>query len=321
MSAASHRPSSDARATPFGPPLLIANPRAGRGRDPVLPRLQAALRERGLPHDAVVTDGPGHATELAHDAVEREGRRFVVAVGGDGTVHEVVGGVCDPATGVLRGDDPVLGIVAGGTGCDLARTFGIDRGPTQAARHLEGETTVRIDLGRATVTDRHGDRRTVIFANVAEAGYGGLVVDLANRLPRRLGTTRYAAAVLGAAWRMRTIEATVTLDHTELTEPVTNVVIANGQFFGGGMKVAPQALPDDGRFDVQVWRGRPADVLRTSSQLRLGEHIKRPEVRAWRSTTLAVDGSRPMAVEADGEVLGTTPARFDLLPGAIRLKL
>jgi diacylglycerol kinase (ATP) len=306
---------------PFGPPLLLANPLAGAGRDPVLPRLSAALRARGIVHDQALTEGPGHATQLAREAVEDHGRRFVVAVGGDGTVHEVVNGLVDAATGEIRGDDPVLGIVAGGTGCDLTRTFGLDRPPEVVAAHLDGDQTVRMDLGRVHLVGTGGDQRTLLFANVAEAGYGGLVTDLANRLPRRLGTARYALAIIGAVSRFKLVESVVTVDQGTTAEAMSNVIVANGQFFGGGLHVAPRALPYDGKFNVQVWQGKPLDVLRAGPELRKGTHLARADVREWQSSTVEIDAERPLLIEADGEVLGTTPATFDVLANVLRLKI
>jgi diacylglycerol kinase (ATP) len=306
---------------PFGPPLLLANPLAGAGRDPVLPRLSAALRARGIVHDQTLTEGPGHATQLAREAVEDHGRRFVVAVGGDGTVHEVVNGLVDAATGEVRGDDPVLGIVAGGTGCDLTRTFGLDRPPEVVAAHLDGDQTVRMDLGRVHLVGTGGDQRVLLFANVAEAGYGGLVTDLANRLPRRLGTARYALAIIGAVSRFKLVESVVTVDQGTTAEPMSNVIVANGQFFGGGLHVAPRALPYDGKFNVQVWQGKPLDVLRAGPELRKGTHLARADVREWQSSTVEIDAERPLLIEADGEVLGTTPATFDVLANVLRLKI
>jgi diacylglycerol kinase (ATP) len=305
---------------PFGPPLLIANPLAGAGREAVLPRLSAALHARGIGHDTATTAGPGHATELAREAVET-GRRYVVAIGGDGTVNEVVNGLVDAATGELRGDDPVLGIVAGGTGCDLTRTFGLDRSPEVLAEHLDGEQTVRMDLGRVRLVGPDGQPCVRLFANVAEAGYGGLVTDLANRLPRRLGTARYALAIIGAVTRFRLVNSAVTVDQGTTEEPLSNVVVANGQFFGGGLHVAPRALPYDGKFNVQVWRGKPLDVLRAAPELRKGAHLSRPDVREWQSSIAEVDADRPLLIEADGEVLGTTPATFEVLPNVLRLKI
>jgi diacylglycerol kinase (ATP) len=306
---------------PFGPPLLVANPLAGAGRDPVLPRLSAALRARGIVHDQALTEGPGHATQLAREAVEDLGRRFVVAVGGDGTVHEVVNGLVDASTGEVRGDDPVLGIVAGGTGCDLTRTFGLDRSPEVVAAHLDGDQTVRMDLGRVRLVGTGGDQRVLLFANVAEAGYGGLVTDLANRLPRRLGTARYALAIIGAVSRFKLVESVVTVDQGTTAEAMSNVIVANGQFFGGGLHVAPRALPYDGKFNVQVWQGKPLDVLRAGPELRKGTHLARSDVREWQSSTVEIDAERPLLIEADGEVLGTTPATFDVLANVLRLKI
>lgn len=304
---------------PLGIPLLIANPSAGDGRDQVLGRLIRALRERGVEPDVVVTAAAGHAGWLASQAAT-EGRRLIVAVGGDGTVHEVVNGVIDPATGQAVGGRPVIGVVGAGSGSDLLRTFGLDRRPELLADHLLTANIRPIDLGRVQVQGPRGPRQH-LFVNLAEAGYGGRVTQLANRMPRRLGRRRYEAAIVASALRFRRVETTVTVDGGTVVEPLCNVVVANGQFFGGGLQVAPKALPDDGRFDVQSWGGRPFDVVRAQPQLRRGHHLRREDVREWRSTSVRVTAARPLVVEADGEVLGTTPASFEVLPGALDLKV
>lgn len=308
-------------ASPFGPMLVIANPAAGRGRNAVLPRLVRALGEAGLAHQVEPTRGPGHATELAHAAVTTRGLRYVVAVGGDGTVHEVVNGLVDAETGQPHRDDVVLGVVAGGSGCDFIRTFGLDRSPEIVARHLAGDVTHRIDLGRVRLTGPDGTPSTRLFANIAEVGWGAEVTRRANHLPRFLGPARYLVAIVAGTSAMRQVPTTVTLDHTSLTEDLTEVVVANGQFFGGGLKVAPRALPDDGTFNVQSWRARPGDVLRELPRVRVGEHLDRPDIREWQSSTVAVEAETPMLVEADGEVLGTTPATFDILRDVIAIKV
>jgi diacylglycerol kinase family enzyme len=100
-----------------------------------------------------------------------------------------------------------------------------------------------------------------------------------------------------------------------------NVVVANGQFFGGGLKVAPRSLPDDGRLDVQAWGGSPTDVLRAARQLRDGAHLQRADVRAWPTASVTVESERPVAVEADGEFLGSSPAHFDTLHRVLAIKL
>jgi diacylglycerol kinase (ATP) len=301
-------------------PLVIANPSAGRADGGVLGRLVAALRAEGLAPDLTLTAAPGHATHLARQAAE-DGRGYVIAVGGDGTVHEVVNGLVDAETGAVRGEDPVLGVVAGGSGCDLVRTFGLDRPPETLARHLVTDATTRIDLGRIRYRDDHGQEQVRLFANIAEVGYGGSVARLANRLPRRVGSARYALAIVGAVPRFRRIDTRVEVDGGSVREPVCNVVIANGQFYGGGLKVAPRALPGDGVLNVQSWGGHPIDVIRAQPQLRTGAHLARADVREWSSRRVAVTTARPVHIEADGEYLGTTPARVDVLPQVLRFKL
>lgn len=305
---------------PFGPPLLVANPAAGGGRNPVLPRLEAALRARGVRHDVAITARRGHATELVRRAIE-DGRRFFVAVGGDGTVHEVVNGMVDAEAGTAVADDLVLGVVGAGSGCDLVRTFGLDRPPEVLADHLASEATLPIDLGRLRLTGLDGRPRTVVFANIAEAGFGGVVVATAAHLPARLGSGRYAAGIVAAWGRFRRVTTTVSVAGGTTTEPVCNVLIANGQFFGGGLHVAPRALPTDGSLNVQSWGGTVTDVLRASRLLRTGDHLRRPDVREWQSATVRVDAEQPLAVEADGELLGATPLEVDVLHRVVRLKL
>ena len=303
----------------LGRMLVIVNPGAGGGSHRVLERLRSALLRLGIDPEVVTTDRPGHATVIAREAAER-GRRLIVAVGGDGTVHEVVNGLVDAESGQLRGDDPVLGVVSAGSGCDLVRTFGLDRDPETLARHLASEHVTRIDLGRVRLTGVDGRPATRVFANVAEVGFGGTVAVAARRLPARLGPRRYTLGIVAAWGAFRRVGMTVTHDGGVHAADLCNVVIANGQFFGGGLKVAPRSLPDDGRFDVQAWGGTVTDVVRAGRQLRTGAHLQRPDVRAWPSASVTVESEREVAVEADGEVLGTGPAAFDILPRILALK-
>lgn len=300
--------------------LLIVNPQAGTGRDGILGRLLAALGERGVEPDVATTDGRGSATGLAREAA-LEGRRLVVAVGGDGTVNEVVNGLVDAESGAARSEHTLLGVVAAGSGSDLVRTFGLDRPPEVLAGHLTGSGAHRIDLGRVHLTGADGHPTTRLFANIAEVGFGGQVARMAQRLPAWLGERRYRAGIVLAWGGFRRVPMTLVHDGGDHRAELSNVVVANGQFFGGGLKVAPRSLPDDGRFDLQAWGGTVTDVLRASRQLRDGSHLARTDVRAWPTTTVTVHSDGPVPVEADGELLGLTPARFDLLPHALTLKV
>ncbi len=306
--------------TPHGPLLLIANPRSGTGRGTALREAVRLLDEGGVEHTVALTERAGHATVLAERGVTEQGFRFVVAVGGDGTVNEVVNGMVDADSGEPRGEDLVLGVVPGGSGCDFVKTWGLDIPLDRLVpRHLVTETVLPLDLGRVTYSNLEGDPVKRLFANIAEVGWGADVTRRANMLPRFVGRTRYLLATIASTVRLEAVEASVQLDHTTMTEPVTEVVVANGQFFGGGMKIAPRALPDDGTFNVQTWRGGAREVFQNLPKVRSGEHLGSGTVREWQSSTVAVNAARPMTIEADGEVLGTTPATFDVLPQVLSL--
>lgn len=306
--------------TPHGPMLLVANTRAGDGRGGVLRELCAILDAEEVAYEVAISRWRGHAVQLARQGVAA-GARFVVAVGGDGTVGDVVNGLVDPLTGEPGAPDLVLGAVAAGSGTDFLRTWGLDVPlPRLVRQHLLRPTTVPLDLGRVHVAVG-GATAVRLFANVAQVGWGADVVATAARLPRRLGRRRCTAAVVLRLRDAQQVSTTLAVDHTTTEEPVLGVVVANAQFFGGGMKVAPRALPDDGTLNVQSWRGGPRDVVEQLPRVRVGEHLSGPLVREWQSATVAVDAVVPRTVEVDGEVVGTTPARFDVLEHVLRLSI
>lgn len=306
--------------SPHGPMLLVANPRAGTGRDSALAQARATLTSAGVAHRVVVTRRPGHATHATRRAVTEEGVGHVVAVGGDGTVHEVVNGLVDVGTRAAVAPDVVLGVVPGGSGSDFVRTWGLDLPVERLVRqHLLTDVTLPLDVGLVTHRDADGRDTTTAFANVAQCGWGADVVRLANRLPRRVGRARYLAAAVASTVRMRPTRATVTVDHAATTEPITQVVVANGQFFGSGIRIAPRALPDDGVLNVQTWRVTGRQVIEHLPAARVGEHLSSPDVRQWQSSTVTVTADEALGVEADGEPLGTTPARFEVLQRVLRL--
>ena len=172
--------------SPFGPLVVIANPRAGRRKvDAALPQVERVLRDAGLGYRIVRTTHPGHATQAARDAL-LGGERYLVAVGGDGTVHEVVNGMISGGQPIAP--DAVLGVVAAGSGCDFVRSFGLPGDAARAARQLAGDRVRAIDVGTVTCAD--GDAtRTRYFVNIAEAGLGGAVVARAAGLKGSAGSS------------------------------------------------------------------------------------------------------------------------------------
>jgi YegS/Rv2252/BmrU family lipid kinase len=312
-------PASASQPSPLGPARLIVNPTAGNGQiSRMLPRLEAALRDGGMKFDVAATNTPEHTTELSRAALE-EGIRYLIAVGGDGTVHHVLNGMFDARRPVA--ENAVLGICATGTGSDFVRNFGLDRPVETVARHLLSPHTMLIDVGVAQYTRFDGSPAESLFANIAEAGYGAEVVRRAARLPRRLGRMRYLLAAWASMARMPRATAEIAVDFTTRTLPLVELVAANGQFFGGGMKVAPRAIPQDGRLNVLAFTGNRSQVFMLTTKLYAGEHLPHPEIVEYQSSTCSVSTDQPLLVEADGELLGTTPARFSMLKRALQLKI
>ena len=304
--------------SPFGPLVVIANPRAGRGRVASrLPEIERILTGARLSYRIVPTTHPGHATEIARDALAR-GERYLVAVGGDGTIHEVVNGMFHD--GQPTAADAVLGVVAAGSGSDLVRSFDLPGDTLQAARHLSGDQVRPIDVGQVTVTDGSAEI-TRYFLNIAEAGLGATVVARAARLPAFLGHARYLAAfwLMFPGFR----PAVVRLDAASQTGQwrAHNVVVANCRFYGGGMQISPKSEPDDGALDVLVMAGPKTDAFTTLPKIYRGAHLPHRNIVELRVSRLTVEADPPFRIEADGEMLGFTPATFEIIPTPIRLKV
>ena len=309
--------------SPFGPLVVIANPRAGRGRvEAALPQVENVLRDQGLGYRIVRTTHPGHATQAARDAL-RNGERYLVAAGGDGTVHEVVNGMISGGRPIAP--DAVLGVVAAGSGCDFVRSFGLPGDAAQAARHLAGDRVRPIDVGTVTATVTSGSdaatTTTRYFVNIAEAGLGGAVVARAARLGRFLGVARYASGFWLTLPRFRPATVRIDADGQAFAWRAFNVVVANCRFYGGGMQISPKSDPGDCLLDVLVMTGPKSDAFTTLPKVYSGTHLPHRNIAELRAVRVQVDTDRPFLVEADGETLGTTPASFGIIPGVIRLKV
>jgi YegS/Rv2252/BmrU family lipid kinase len=294
--------------------VFLVNPASANGATGKRwPELHRRARELGLDAEPLLSERPGQLIELARDAVSAH--ELLVVVGGDGTLNEVVNGVA--------GLDAELAVLPAGTGMDFGRTHGIPKGFDEAVRvALEG-TARPVDLGRVTYRDRSGAEAVRHFANVGSAGMSGAVARRANSMSKRFGgrtTFFYALVREFVAWK--NTEVTVTLDDAERRGKMHDVIVANGQWHGGGMKLAPDAKPDDGLFDVVlIGDVTKLDFATTAPKLYSGRHVTHQRVEVLRSATVAVDAAEPLPIELEGETVGTTPARFEIVPGAIRVRM
>lgn len=300
--------------------LLVMNPASAGGRTHrKWPKIASALRAAGVTFDLHRTTAPGDATRAVRSALGG-GYRSIVVVGGDGTLNEVVNGFFDPS-GTPIGNDAMLALVPSGTGGDFRRAAAIP-GKLRSAVHLiASRSTRRIDVGRIDFAG--GQRR--FFINIADCGMGGEVVARVNRSARKGGGVRGSAifltASLSSLWRYTSRVASIDIDGTRTERDVRSVVVANGQYFGGGMRVAPGAELDDGLFDVVII-GETGRIRALSGipSLYGGRHVKRPEVEVHRARVVHVScAGSPLLFDVEGEQVGMTPAMMTCLPRAISL--
>jgi diacylglycerol kinase (ATP) len=303
-----------------GDAFVILNPASAGGRTlRRWPATMRALNAAGVSFDLHRTAGPGDATDAVRSALA-DGRRTIVVVGGDGTLNEVVNGFFD-AEGAPIGEDAVLALLPSGTGGDFRRAVGIPSDIEAAARLIAVASVRHIDAGR--IEFANGLQR--FFLNIADCGMGGEVVARVNRSAHKAGGARGSAMFLGTALTtllsFTSRNARIEVDGTLVERDVRSVVIANGRYFGGGMHVAPNAVLDDGQFDVVIIgeTGRTRALTGIASLYR-GRHLNRREVEVFRARTVRVscDGA-PMLFDTDGEQVGTTPATLTCLPDAITL--
>ena len=307
--------------SPFGPLAVIANPHAGAGRvGRELTAVERELTAIGLEYSLAVTAGPGHATRLATAAMD-EGVRYLVAVGGDGTVQEVVNGMFRDGRPII--DEPVLGVVPAHSGCDLVRSFGLPGDVDAACGHLAGENTYPFDVMKVAYTDTGGERRIRYSVNLAEIGFGAAVIRRTARMPAWLGRMRSFLAFWSTYTRTRVRDVRIEADRSTYEGPAFNVIVGNAQFASGGLRLSPRSFPGDGVLDVLVFEGPRSDAYTLLPRIfRHGDHIPDPRIREMRARIrMAIEAERPLPIVADGELLGTTPASFQIVPRSILLKL
>lgn len=295
----------------------VVNPTAAGGRAGRLwPAIQDRLKQHGLSFEAGLTTAPGEATHLAEAAV-RAGFSTIVAIGGDGTINEVVNGL------IVPGEERAgarLGIVTTGRGSDFGRTIGIPSDYEAACERLVQPRTMPLDLGLAEFGSDEG-RRQRFFANVAGIGFDAEVSRRANRSFRSMGgTIPYLSALIATLFRWRNRPAEILLDaRPAIQTKIYLVAVGNGQFFGGGMRVAPDADPNDGMFDVVIVRDiGKIEFLRTVPRVYEGTHVTHPAVEIHRARRVEVRcPSYALRSQLDGEEGGTAPLTFQIVPGAL----
>ncbi len=311
-------------------PLVIVNPASADGATREgWPKFASDLRTHFGPFTVTFTEGIGHGRQLAAEAA-KGGTKLIIACGGDGTISEV-------ANGIIESNQEVeLGILPGGTGSDFRRTLRMPTNTAAAARALRDGHTRVIDVARVTFVSDSGERETRFFVNVASFGMSTEVLSrtasgeskkwIPAFAPRKLGSKlSYAAATLQTTLASSPIEVHVQLDEqAERRMRVAEFCVANARYYGGAMKIAPDAKLDDGFLDVvSIGDASSFRILTNAPRLYFGAHLRMDEVThalAKQIVARPVRKDEVVRVELDGEVVGRLPATFQIMPLALRVR-
>jgi len=308
--------------------FVVVNPRSASGRTKRDWQYISRALATSFPNfEFAFTRQRGDAPKLVREALSG-GHQEIIAIGGDGTINEAVNGFFD--AGGPTAPDAVFGFISSGTGGDFRKSFDIEAGLAEGLSRLVSSGIRRVDIGRVSCLGRGGVRVVRHFVNIASFGLSGLVVDSVNRAKAAKlfgGTFAFAfhSALAMLFFRPRGVRIMLDTGFDEIAS-VSTVAIANGKYFGGGMRVAPNAAVDDGLFDVVIiGAGERRQNLAGIRQIYKGEHLANPAVRVMRARKLVAapiseNGSHPVFVETDGENAGMLPATFEILPGALNLR-
>lgn len=293
---------------------VIVNPASGRPDGGAGWRaIDAALRDAGIAFDVVHTERPGHGSELARAALVEGCRRIAVA-GGDGSVNEAVQGIM--GAGLADTREVTLAVIPTGTGNDWARTLGIGRRPADIAQALARGRTMLHDVGAIDLPGRTLARRW--FINVAGAGFDAYVTE---RVPRPVpGAFTYLRIALESLARYRAPHFHITAGDATLDGRLLLAFVANAQYCGNRMHVMPTARTDDGELDVLAVRDLSlTQALPKLVKLYAGRILGDPAVRHVRAGRVRIEADPPALIQADGQIVGETPAEFSLLTQALRV--
>ena len=295
----------------------IVNPAASGGRvAQQWPQIAQALGQRGLVFDADLTTHPRHATDLARAALAAGYREFI-SVGGDGTFNEVLNGII---VGGMPHPQVTMSVIPGGTGSDWARVLGIPRSPLDAAKSVFTQPIRAVDVGEISCY-RDGQPEKRYFANVAGLGFDGEVCIRVNRSSKRLtGTLPYVTSLVLTLFSYRNKDVELVVDGQCIRGRFNSIAICSGQYYGGGMHIAPQAVVDDGLFDVVILKDlNRLELLANLPRVYNGTHLTHPKVQSLRGSQVSVTSEQRTYIQAEGELVGETPAQIRMIPASLRL--
>lgn len=300
---------------------VVVNPAAANGTTAKLwPQIASVFEQEGVSIDYTFTEAPGHAIAITADYL-KEGYNQIVSVGGDGTANEVVNGLFVDNDSKYK--SAAVSFLSTGTGRDLGRTIGTPSDPAEAVRHILRSSTRPVDVGKISYSNKLGEKELRYFINIAGLGLDGDTCDRVNRTNKAFGG--FVSFLWGTVVSLilyKNKNMTITVDNKLICdEPITVIVVGNGCYFGGGMKVAPNASMDDGLFDIIILRDlSKLNLLMSLPKVYSGSHLSHPRVTSLRGRKIQVSSDGSALLELDGEQTGQAPVEIEIMPGAINLK-
>jgi diacylglycerol kinase (ATP) len=298
--------------------MFIVNPAAGNGRTAkVWPKMETRLLSAGLDFQAQYTKGPGEATYLTRNAL-REGYDCIAAVGGDGTINEVVNGFYHNLIRINK--NAIFTAVPTGTGSDFSRVVSFNS--KSIASIWSSKTLIKSDLIEATFRNWTGGTEKRLFLNIADLGLGCETALRVNQSSKAFGGfLSFLAAAISAIRNMKSYMLELNVDDIPFfTGNTCMVVVANGKYFGGGMMIAPHADIQDGLLDiVLLGEFTRSELIRNLHRVYQGNHLSHPKVSIYRGRKVKMHFPEEAALEIDGEVVGISDVSFRLIPGFINI--
>lgn len=288
--------------------LFIVNPVAGKGRAlKIVPDIESEMEQMSeVEYKIEYSKGPGDATKIAEDYAAK-GVDIVFAVGGDGTVNEVANGIIKTNT--------AMAVIPGGSGNDFIKSLGITGRPDEIIRNTLTGTKRKIDVG--LVNGRY-------FVNISSMGFDAEVVIATQRAKKYFlsGSAAYVAGLISVIFTGRPSVVKMKADDIEVTDRVLLIAVANGKYYGGGMKAAPEAVIDDGLFDICfISRVPKIKMLFLFPKFMKGKHKEIKEVKFYRASKVTIEAEKPTYINIDGEVIQDTKAVFQIVKGGLAIAM
>lgn len=260
----------------------------------------------------------GQSVELAKNAVA-QGTDYLIIVGGDGTLNEVVNGYMQNP--VENRKKTVLGLIPAGSGNDFAKTIGVENDLKALKKYIKEEEIINIDLGLMKFTSSNGSPGQRYFINIADIGLGGLIAQILHDIPHFFGpNTRYSLSIIRGFFKFKHQKAKLIYDDGEWEGSLLSLCMANGIWFGNGLGIAPQADPTDGKMQIVLLGNvKLFDYIKYLADIKKAKNISHPEVKYLESSKCKIEAfGKPCPIDMDGEFVGFAPVEMETITGELR---